>query len=308
MGLIGYLLHFNVLSMGRLPLTYRSCLFIVYTHFIKRRTLSRRIIKPNIERVRLEAVHRVIHGESPEKVITEYGFARSCIYDWLRRHREGGDDALLSRRSPGRPPSFSNEDYRQLLEALLKPPPGLGAWTIRDLLRFLRKRFGAQLNAVTAWRILRKMGMVPVRLRWSGLAIWQRAHPGRINGPIFSIHELTTSHVNEAGRVQDYWLLMASTRRNSILFQLYSDAPSVQTFERFIYKVMPQTAASTTLVLSSSSPRYRQAIKFALQLSQERPGYPPAAKCREQVVGESRDQLSDRQRYRQSLVIYRREA
>jgi transposase len=283
-------------------------LFYRLHSFHKAADMSRRIIKTNMERVRLEAVHRVIRGESPEKVIAEYGFARSCIYDWLKRHREGGDDALLSRRSPGRPPSFSNEDYRQLLDGLLKPPPGLGAWTIRDLLRFLRKRFGAELSAVTAWRILRRMGIVPVGLRSSGIAVWQRAHPGRIDGPIFSVGELTTSHVNEAGRVRDYWLLIASTRRNSILFQLYSDAPSERAFERFIYKLMPQTAASTTLVLSSSSPRYRQAIEFALELSQERSGTPPAAKCRDQVVGESRDRLSDRQRYMQPLVIYRREA
>jgi Helix-turn-helix domain len=90
--------------------------------FHKAADMGRRMGKTDIERIRLEAVQRVIRGESPEKVIVEYGFARSCIYDWLKRHREGGDDALRSRRSPGRPPSLSNEDYKQLLEALLASP------------------------------------------------------------------------------------------------------------------------------------------------------------------------------------------
>ena len=265
--------------------------------------------KTDIECVRLEAVQRVIRGESPEKVIVEYGFARSCIYDWLKRHREGGDDALVSRRSPGRPPTFSNEDYGQLLEALLKPPPALGAWTMTDLLRLIKNRVGREPGRVTAWRILRRMGIVPVGLRSPGMAAWRQAHPGKTYGQIFSVDELTTSVASEAGGVKDYGLLVASTPGNRVLFQLYSEMPSNQTFERFLYKLMPPPDATTTLVLSSRSPRYTQAIEVAVEWSQDKnANLAPDTKRREQVVGEERDRLSNRKRYRQPLVIYRREA
>ncbi len=265
--------------------------------------------KTDIERIRLEAVQRVIRGESPENVIVEYDFARSCIYDWLKRHREGGDDALRSRRSPGRPPSLSNEDYKQLLEALLKPPRSLGAWTMTDLLHSIRNRLGIEPGRLTAWRILRRMGIVPVGLWSPGKTTWRQAHPGQVYGQIYFVGELTTSVTSDPGGVKDYGLLVASTPRNRALFQLYSEVPSKQTFERFIYKLMPPADASTTLVLSSRSPRYPQAIDLALELSHDKnANLPPDVKSREQVVGEERDRLSSGKRYHQPLVIYRREA
>ena len=243
--------------------------------------------KTDVERIRLEAVQRVIR---------------------LKRHREGGDDALVSRRSSGRPPSFSNEDYGQLLVALLKPPPTLGAWTMTDLLRLIRNRLRREPGRVMAWRILRRMGIVPVGLRSPGLAARRQAHPGKLDGQIFSVDELTTSVASEAGGVKIYRLLVASSPGNRVLFQLYSETPSKQTFERFIDKLM-LPAAPTTLVLSSRSPRYTLAIELALEMSQDKnANLSPDAKRRDQVVGEERDRLRNRERYSQPLVIYRREA
>ena len=150
---------------------------------------------------------------------------------------------------------------------------------------------------------------MPVGLRSPGMAAWRQAHPGKTYGQIFSVDELTTSVASEAGGVKDYGLLVASTPGNRILFQLYSEMPSKQTFERFLYKLMLPPDASTTLVLSSRSHRYPQAIDLALELSHDKnANLPPDAKSREQVVGEERDRLSSGKRYRQPLVIYRREA
>jgi len=77
---------------------------------------------------------------------------------------------------------------------------------------------------------------VPVGLRSPVAAAWWQAHPAKTRGRIFSVDELTTSVAGEAGGVKDYGLLVASTPNNVVLFQLYSDVPSTQTFERFIYR------------------------------------------------------------------------
>lgn len=275
--------------------------------FHKAADMGQRRNNTDIERVRVEAVQRVHCGESPEKVIAEYGYARSCIYDWLKRHREGGDDALVSRRSPGRPPSFSNDDYAQLLQALLKPPPGLGAWAMTDLLRLIRKRLGAESSIVTAWRILRRMGIVPVGLRSRGLAAWRRAHPGTEYGQIFSLDELTTSAASAAGGAKDYWLLVAATPRNRVLFQLYAEMPDRQTYQKFMQKLI-RPPQSTALVLSARSVRYPQAIELAIELLQEQNrNLPPEIKRGEQVVGEEHDWLGNRKRYGSPLAVYRLE-
>lgn len=148
---------------------------------------------------------------------------------------------------------------------------------------------------------------MPVGLRSPDTAAWWQAHPGKTYGQRFSVDELTTSVATEAGGVRDYGLLVASTPGNHVLFQLYSEMPSKQTFERFLYKLM--LPGPTTLVLSSRSPRYDQAIEIAVELSQDRnTKFAPDAKRREQVVGEERDRLNNRKRYGPPLVIYRREA
>jgi transposase len=264
--------------------------------------MSRRKAKTDIDRIRLDAVHGVIRGESPEQVIAHYGFARSCIYDWLKRYRRGGDCALLSRQSPGRPRLLP---YDELLEALLKPPRGLGAWSATDLMHLTKNRFGVEPSGVTGWRILRRMGIVPVRHRAPKNTNWWKAHRAKTR-PLLFVDELKTTAVSPIGLAKEYVILVASTPKNKIFFQLYSEIPCEETFKNFIYKVAPRDDVSTTLVLSDSSPRYLQALEIALERSRDKnANLPTEATCREQVVGEQRDQLSGRKRYKQPLVLYR---
>jgi transposase len=273
--------------------------------FHKAPDMSHRTGTTDIVRIRLDAVHRVIRGESPEQVIAEYGFARSCIYDWLKRYRRGGDGALLSRQSPGRPRLLPDDE---LLEALLKPPRGLGAWSTTDLMHLIKNRFGVEPSGVTGWRILRRMGIVPVRPRTPKNISWWKVRRGKTSRPLLFVDELKMKAANPIGPAKDYVILVASTPRNQIFFQLYSEIPPEETFKNFIYKVAPRDDVSTTLVLSGSSPRYLQALEIALERSRdENANLPFEATCREQVVGEQRDQLSGRKRYKQPLVVYRLE-
>ena len=43
------------------------------------------------EEIRKFAVSRVLAGESPEVVIDSLGFHCSCVYDWLKQYRRGGE-------------------------------------------------------------------------------------------------------------------------------------------------------------------------------------------------------------------------
>jgi transposase len=269
--------------------------------------MNRRKDKTDIERIRIAAVHRVLRGESPEKVIAEYGFARSCIYQWLTKYREGGDDALLSRQSPGRPTRLSEDQYSRLFQALLRPPRGLGAWTLSELLHLANYRIGVETSKVTAWRILKSIGIVPVVMRSPQKMIWWQAHRGKVPTQTYFFDERDVSRTSLfSNAMKRAVFLAAATPRNRVLFQLYSDPPSKQTFETFLNKLMAQTNTPSTLVLSSDSPRYSQAIDFALGLSQDKyANLPPETRCHEQIVGEERDELASRKRYQQPLIVYR---
>ncbi|WP_176761396.1 helix-turn-helix domain-containing protein, partial [Desulforhopalus singaporensis] len=68
---------------------------------------GRKIDRKGLEAIRIRAVQRVEAGESPETVIKALGFTRTVIYQWIAKYREGGIDALRSRKAPGKQPKLN---------------------------------------------------------------------------------------------------------------------------------------------------------------------------------------------------------
>ena len=62
---------------------------------------GRKLHRKALEAIRISAVMRVEAGESPEVVFKALGFTRALIYTWIAKYREGGIDALRSRKAPG---------------------------------------------------------------------------------------------------------------------------------------------------------------------------------------------------------------
>jgi transposase len=118
------------------------------------------------EEIRICAVKRVEAGESPEKVIQGYGFHRSCIYTWLAQYREGGIEALKTKKISGRPPKFSGKYLHQLYELITTKNPlqlefEFGLWTREMIRRLIKKKFGINLSIVSVGRLLKKIGLSP---------------------------------------------------------------------------------------------------------------------------------------------------
>ena len=137
---------------------------MVYTYCMD----GRKIDHKTREQIRIMAVERVEAGESPEEVIATLGFHRSCIYDWLAKYREGGKEALKTRKISGRPPKLSGRQLKKVYELVtLKSPRQLkfefALWT-RDMVReLIRRQFGVKMSVTTVGRLLRKLGLSPQR-------------------------------------------------------------------------------------------------------------------------------------------------
>jgi transposase len=105
-----------------------------------------------IRKLAVDAVHT--RGCSPESVADVLGISRSSLYDWLRRYREGGYDALDTRYAPGSAPLMTPEMDEWLTDTVLSTDPtqhGYDSllWTGRLLAELLEKRFGVKVRPGT---------------------------------------------------------------------------------------------------------------------------------------------------------------
>lgn len=127
---------------------------------------GRKINRKTQEELRIRAVKRVEAGESPEVVIKAIGITRPRIYEWLAKYREGGLDALRSRKAPGREAQLCGNDLAKLYKLVVGQNPRqlkfeFALWTrsmIRDL---IRREFKVRLSEVSVGRLLRKLGLSP---------------------------------------------------------------------------------------------------------------------------------------------------
>jgi len=129
---------------------------------------GRKLKHETLEELRIRAVKRVEAGESPELVIQALGFHRSSIYNWLASYREGGIEALKSRKAIGREPKLKGRQLQQLYNIITSKNPlnlkfEFALWTramIRDL---IRNKFNVRLTDVSVGRLLHKLGLSPQR-------------------------------------------------------------------------------------------------------------------------------------------------
>lgn len=129
---------------------------------------GRKINRKALEEIRIRAVKRVETGESPEVVIKALGFTRPRIYEWLARYREGGVEALRSRKASGRPAKLSGKDLQKIYRIVVGKDPRqlkfeFALWTRGMVREFIKREFNVRLSEVSVGRLLRRLGLTPQR-------------------------------------------------------------------------------------------------------------------------------------------------
>lgn len=61
---------------------------------------GRKLDHKTLEQVRIRVVRQVEDGARPEYLAGALGFARSTVFGWMARYREGGLEALKARQYP----------------------------------------------------------------------------------------------------------------------------------------------------------------------------------------------------------------
>lgn len=129
---------------------------------------GRKIDRKALEAIRNRAVQRVEAGESPEVIIKALGFTRSLIYEWIAKYREGGIEALQSRKAPGKTPKLDGSQFQKIYRLVVGVDPRqlkfeFALWTRAMVRELILREFKVKISEVSVGRMLKKLGLGPQR-------------------------------------------------------------------------------------------------------------------------------------------------
>lgn len=111
---------------------------------------------------RLLALAAIYDGASRAEAAQIGGVTRQIVRDWVVRFNEGGPEALVARKAPGKPPLL-NPGQRAALAQAIKDGPlpaidGVVRWRLADLVQWVFEKFAISISRQTLGRELRAMG------------------------------------------------------------------------------------------------------------------------------------------------------
>jgi len=116
---------------------------------------------------KLAAVRMLKSGENADKVAGHFEVSRAIVYRWLQKYDEGGNDALEIKQAPGRTPSLTPEQKREIFAFIEGSNPKQmqldsgELWTRKIVQELIRREFAVELSIVQVGRILNEMGLSP---------------------------------------------------------------------------------------------------------------------------------------------------
>ena len=122
------------------------------------------------QELRYRAVKAVISGIPQVEVANMFRVTRQAVGRWVKAYREGGMDALNSKRK-GRPTGGSlNHQYEELIYKIifgycpnqLQIPSYL--WTREVVRQLIKDKAGVNLSIWTVSRYLKKWGIIPQKI------------------------------------------------------------------------------------------------------------------------------------------------
>ncbi len=114
------------------------------------------------EERRLRAWALKAKGWSQQKIAEALGVTAGAVSQWMRRGREGGEEALKSRPRPGAEPKLTAEQRAQIPVLLAQGAEAFGfrgdVWTAKRVATVIRREFGVRYHPNHVGKLLRAAG------------------------------------------------------------------------------------------------------------------------------------------------------
>ena len=122
-----------------------------------------------LERRRRRALSLLNEGLLPVEVARRVGVDRRSVRRWKAAARKGGQEAVRSRPTPGRPTKLSARNRRRLETVLLRGAQTAGfptdLWTCPRVAEIIHRRFGVRYHVHHVGRLLHALGWSPQKPR-----------------------------------------------------------------------------------------------------------------------------------------------
>jgi len=245
---------------------------------------GRKLDHKTLEQVRMRVVRQVEDGVSPEHLAGVLGFARSTVFGWMARYREGGLEALKARPLSGRPRKLSGTQLRQVYTMVTGNDPRqlsfeFALWTREMVRELIRREFGVRLSVVSVGRLLHKLGLSAQRPLWRAyqqnpvaVGRWKseeypaiRAEAAAVGATIYfgdeaglrtDFHAGTTwapvgqtPLVRTTGTRESINLISAVTLRGVLRFATYEGKFNFETFIEFCKRLIHDTDGPVFLIV-----------------------------------------------------------
>ncbi len=113
--------------------------------------------------MRQQAIKAMREGQPAASVAAAFGVNVRSVHRWLADFVNGGQNALLAKPIPGRPPKVSADEMRWLAQTVRDHSPlqyrfQFGLWTLSLIAELIRREFGKKLSLASVSRIMKLLG------------------------------------------------------------------------------------------------------------------------------------------------------
>ncbi|WP_029888535.1 IS630 family transposase [Polycyclovorans algicola] len=129
----------------------------------KRSSDGRSIDHHSLQVMRQQAIKAMREGQPAASVAAAFGVNVRSVHRWLADFVNGGQNALLAKPIPGRPPKVSADEMRWLAQTVRDHSPlqyrfQFGLWTLSLIAELIRREFGKKLSLASVSRIMKLLG------------------------------------------------------------------------------------------------------------------------------------------------------
>lgn len=113
--------------------------------------------------MRQQAIKAVREGQTVRNVAASFGVNPRSVFRWLADFASGGQNALLAKPIPGRPPKVSADEMQWIAKAVRDHTPQqfafeFGLWTLSLIRHLINRQFKKELSVSTVHRLMRALG------------------------------------------------------------------------------------------------------------------------------------------------------